>query len=99
MANIYSGNNTGKSLPVTTGRFEESIPAATPITSIVITDSAVKANNTIVYSIETESAEIALDPIPNYISARVIGTSFTITIAATNNGASANSIFVNYAIF
>lgn len=99
MANTYSGNNAGKALPVTKGRFEASIAAATPITSIVVTESAVKADNTIVYSIETDSADIAIDPQPIFISARAVGTSFTITIAATNNGASANSIFVNYAIF
>lgn len=99
MANNYSGNNTGKALPVTKGRFDESVAVAGAITTIVVTESAVKADNTIVFSIETDSADVAIDPQPIFISARAVGTSFTISIAAINNGASANSIFVNYAIF
>jgi len=99
MANTYSGNNAGKALPVTKGRFEESVAAAGAITTIVVTESAVKADNTIVFSIETDSADMAIDPQPIFISARAVGTSFTVTIRATNGGASANSVFVNYAIF
>jgi len=98
MANIYSGNNTGKALPVFTGRFETTVAAGTPLTSIVIANSAVLADNTIIFSFESDSTNYNIVQSP-YISARTIGTNFTITLDSINGGGTPISVFVDYAIF
>ncbi len=98
MANIYSGNNTGKALPVFTGRFETTVAAGAPLTSIVVANSAVLADNTIIFSMEADSTDFIINQTP-YISARTIGTNFTITLDALNGAISPISVFVDYAIF
>lgn len=98
MANIYSGNNTGKALPVFTGRFETTVAAGASLTSIVVANSAVLADNTIIFSMESNSTDYSIVQAP-YISARTIGTDFTITLDSLNGGASPISVFVDYTIF
>ena len=98
MANIYSGNNTGKALPVFTGRFETTVAAGSPLTSIVVANSAVLADNTIIFSMESDSTNYNINQSP-YISARTIGTNFTITLDSINGGGTPISVFVDYAIF
>lgn len=98
MANIYTGSNRGKQIPVKTGRFEESVAAGAPLSSIIVVDDAVLANNTIVFSLEASSTDFIINQAP-YISSRTIGVDFTVSLDALNGGGSPITVFVDYAIF
>mgnify|MGYP003630324753 CR=1 FL=1 len=69
----------------------------TSISNIVVSDTAVTASNTITYTIEP-TAGIDVPQGQGYLSARAVGTSFTITVDLINGTAGSLNYFVNYII-
>ena len=86
------------SLGVVYGRHTEVVGAGSPLTTVVVADSAVTATNTILYSIEVDNVLFWMVNTPDFMSGRTNGIDFTITCDFTNATPGALNVYVNYAI-